>query len=325
MLATPRFPLIQTPTPLHRLGRLSNELGVDLWIKRDDLTGFAGGGNKGRKLEYLLADALRSGADTVVTCGALQSNFIRQLGAACAVAGLKCAAAAMALPYLERPVQEPALRATGGNVLLDEIFGVDLRIYPDGDWDDLYARSEVLALECEAKGARVYRIPVGGSSPLGAYSFYIAAQELAAQSEEPFDAIVFASSSGSTQVGLAYAYAGTTTQPIGIACDPEPDIAEDFAEIGLGLARLLHVNPMPASAFRLDFRAVGPGYAAWSPETNRAIVKMARSEGILLDPVYSGKAFEALLSMAADRALSGRVLFWHTGGVPGLFAATGPL
>ncbi len=322
MQAPRKVPLIQTPTPLHRLDRLSADLGVDLWIKRDDLTGFGGGGNKGRKLEYLLAEALNQGAEVIVTCGTTQSNFIRQLAAACSVFGIKCAAATMALPYLEELPTSHALEPTSGNVLLDELLGADLRVYPNGDWDHLYVLAEDLAKEYEKGSRKVYRIPIGGSSKLGAFSFYQAAQEVRAQSVEPFDWIVFASSSGSTHIGLTYAFRGSKTRILGIACDPEPEIVEEFAEIGEGLAEMLGVPAIAAETFEMDFGFVGAGYAAASPEANAAILKMARREGIFLDPVYTGKAFVGLESLIDSGHVGGRVLFWHTGGFPSLFAAT---
>lgn len=315
----PRFPLILAPTPLHRLERLSEDLGLDLWIKRDDLTGFALGGNKGRKLEFLIAEALAQGADTIVSCGASQSNFIRQLGAACAMAGLECAAAAMGMPFDSAAGKPTAsgIGATGGNVTLSELFGVDLRIFPDDDWEVLYTHAESLAVELESQGKDVYRIPVGGSTPLGAFAFYEAAKEL----EGTFDWIVVASSSGSTQTGLACAFDGTTTKVLGIACDPEPEIASDFAVIGRGLATMVG-NPrtLAANEFRLDFDSVGEGYGVPSEAGEEAIRIMARREGILLDPVYTAKAFAGLLRLATEGNLTGRVLFWHTGGTPALFA-----
>lgn len=313
---------------MHRLEGMSARLGLDLWIKRDDLTGFALGGNKGRKLEYLLAGALDQGASVVTTCGAAQSNFVRQLGAACAIARLGCAAAVMDLPY-EPPTPGPSphdeprggrgdrLRPDAGNVVLDHILGVDLRHHPDGPWEELYAHAEDLAREYEAKGRKVYRVPVGGSSPLGAYAFYRAAGELT----EEFDWIVTASSSGSTQTGLAYAFHRTRTKILGVCADPEPEIAEDFAGLGEGLADLLELPyRLAPEAFRLDFDHVGPGYGIPSPEGDAAIQDLARTEGVFLDPVYSGKAFAALMDLAGSGEIGGRVLFWHTGGVPTLFA-----
>ena len=310
-----RIPLIQSPTPLHRLERLSAELGIDLWIKRDDLTGLAMGGNKGRKLEYLMADVVASGAKTVVTCGAAQSNFIRQLGAACAMLGLKCSAAVMTMPY---DVVEPHEKehAEGGNLILDDLLGIDLRFAPNGTWDELYALAEALANEHESKGEKVYRIPIGGSSSLGAFAFYEAAKEI----NTPFDVIIFASSSGSTHTGLGFAFAGTSTRILGIACDPEPEIAQDFAELAVGLSEILgNRTALIADDYDLNFDYVGPGYGVPSEEGNAAIRRLAMTEGIFLDPIYSGKAFAGLLALADKGELTGRILFWHTGGLPALF------
>ncbi|MDR3687844.1 MAG: D-cysteine desulfhydrase family protein [Fimbriimonas sp.] len=312
----PRIDLIRRPTPLHRLNRLSGELNVDLWIKRDDLTGFAMGGNKGRKLEFLMADIVAGNVDVVVTCGAAQSNFVRQLGAACAVLGVRCAAAIMAMPF---DVENPCVvRTLGmkGNLVLDKILGIDLRTFPDGTWDQLYDHAEKLAMEFADQGLNVYRVPVGGSSPLGAYGFYEAAKEI----DQAFDCIVFASSSGSTHVGLAYGFAGTSTRILGIACDPEPEIANDFAALAQSVRVYIPDGPdLKAADFDLDFGYVGPGYGIASEAGDAAIERLARSEGIFLDPIYTGKAFAGLLDLVQSGRLGGRILFWHTGGTPALF------
>jgi D-cysteine desulfhydrase family pyridoxal phosphate-dependent enzyme len=319
-----RIPLINSPTPLHRLDRLSERLGVDLWIKRDDLTGFAMGGNKGRKLEFLMASILDSGATAVVTCGSLQSNFIRQLSAACAVCNLKCAAAVMACPFeFEKPCVPP-MQSSGGNELLDQLVGLDMRVFPDGFWDDLIDEAEHLACEYERQGQKVFRMPIGGSSPLGVYAFLMAAEEVKAQSLEAFDAIVFGSSSGSTHTGLAHGFRGTATKIKGVACDPEPEIAEDFAKLSAGLVEMLGEGvAMKGSDYDLDKRFIGPGYGVPSEGSMAAIAVLARTEGIFLDPVYSGKAFDGLLHMIEQGEIGGRVLFWHTGGLPALFAMPG--
>lgn len=318
-----RVPLIIAPTPLHSLPRMSERLGIDLWIKRDDLTGFAMGGNKGRKLEYLIAEALAIGADTVVSCGSAQSNFIRQLGTACAMHGLDCVAAAMALPYLseaERPLAA-GLSDFGGNVLLDDLVGVDLRLFPNGTWDDLYAHAASIAEDLRSQGRKVHEVPVGGSSPRGAFAFYQAGLELHAQASSPFDWIVFASSSGSTHTGLAYAFRGLTTRILGIACDPEPELVDDFQELYEGLEHLTEESrTMEREDWLLNLDFVGAGYGIPSEAGNRAIKDLARTEGIFLDPIYTGKAFAGLMALAQSGAISGRVLFWHTGGTPALFA-----
>lgn len=297
-------------------------MGVDLWVKRDDLTGFAGGGNKARKLEYILPIALDSGCDTIVTCGALQSNFIRQLGAACSVLGLRCAASVMDLPY-DKAAGRPKrgiLASDGGNVLLDRMLGVELDTSDDDDWLVLYGRMESLAQRLEGEGRKVYRIAIGGSSPYGAYGFYRAGLEVQAQQEEPFDWIVFASSSGSTQIGLTYAFRELSTNVLGICSDPEPEILEEFAQLGGGLAEILGIEPLCVADFHMKFDYVGDGYSAPYEAATRAIQIAARREGLFLDPVYSGKAFAGLLDMINKGEISGRILFWHTGGFPSIFA-----
>ena len=303
---------------------MSGRLGIDLWIKRDDLTGFALGGNKGRKLEYLLGAAQAQGATAVTTCGATQSNFLRQLAAGCAVLGLRCAAVTMPLPYEFAPASG-GLVPEGGNRLLSETMGMDLREIPDGDWDTLIAASERLAQEYEARGERVYRLAIGGSSPLGALAFYEAAGEIQEASEEEFDHVVSASSSGSTQTGLTYAFYGTPTRVKGVACDPEPAMVDEFVALASGLDHLLGRSlQLAASDFDYDLRFVGPGYGVPSEASLAAIRDLARTEGILLDPIYTGKAFAGLVDSVRRGELGGRVLFWHTGGAPSLFCLPEP-
>ena len=296
---------------------MSEILGIDLWIKRDDLTGFAMGGNKGRKLEYLMAEAQQMGADTVVTCGAAQSNFVRQLGAACAVLGMRCAAAVMPLPYAAVhgvPAHQGSVR--GGNVTLDELLGVDLRFFPDGDWEDLAREAEGLALEQESQGHRVYRIPIGGSSAVGAYAFVEAALEAGG-----FDVVVTPCSSGSTHAGLAYGFHKSTTRVIGISCDPEPEIMEDLVRLVQELDAFTGQRKgMTEEALDLRLDWAGEAYGVPSPAGQSALTLLARKEGVFLDPVYTAKAFSGLIDLAHAKELRGKVLFWHTGGTPALFA-----
>ena len=294
---------------------MSERLGIDLWIKRDDLTGFALGGNKGRKLEYLMGDALARHATAIVTCGAVQSNFLRHLTTACAMFGIKCAAAVMPLPYEFAPATG-GLVPEGANLLIDRVMGADLRMMPDGAWDTLMAASDALAEEYEARGERVVRIAIGGSSPLGALAFYEAAEEVG----NDWDAVISASSSGSTQTGLTYAYHASRTRVIGVACDPEPGMVDEFVELAAGLDELLGREAgLTKGDFDYDLRFVGPGYGVPSEASFDAIRTLARTEGILLDPIYSGKAFAGLIALAEAGEIEGRVLFWHTGGIPSLF------
>lgn len=316
-----RISLIQAPTPLHRLHQISDDLGLDLWIKRDDLTGLALGGNKGRKLEYILPDIISSGAETVVGCGSMQSNFIRQLGAVCAMHGLQCEVAAMSLPYSASSgmPNQRGLSDKGGNVLLDELFGVTLHHIENGEWEQLYAAAEDIALKLEREGKKVYRVPVGGSSPLGGYAFFAAAEELNSQAP-PFDFIITASSSGSTQAGLTYAFHRSNTKLVGMAADPEDTLIEDVLRVGSGLSDLLNVEPLGEHEFDLRLDWAGDAYGIRSQAGNNAIGYVAKREGIILDPIYTGKAFAGLIDLAKSKELQGRVLFWHTGGTPALFA-----
>lgn len=288
---------------------------MDLWMKRDDMTGFALGGNKGRKLEYLMADVLASGADTVVSCGGIHSNFLRQLAAACAKCGVGCATALMELPYEDAPAVGRKPRSDAGNQVLDRLFGMDMRLFPDDCWDVLFGHWEDLAREYETKGHKVYRMPLGGSSPLGAYAFWKAAQEL----PDDVEAVVFASSSGSTHIGLATFYQGTNVAVEGMACDPEPNITHDFADLSQRLHERIGLPALAASDLRLDMEAVGDGYGMLSDEADEAIRWLARTEGIILDPIYSGKAFGALMRRR-EEFRGKKVVFWHTGGVPTVFA-----
>lgn len=311
-----RIQLCLLPTPCHPLPRLSEELDINLWIKRDDLTGFALGGNKGRKLEFLMAEALAANADAVVTCGAAQSNFVRQLGAACTMFGIECHAVVMHMPY-EPGLQEPSSRRTsGGNLLADEILGVHLHWRDDGPWDDLFDQASELAISLRNAGSNVYEIPVGGSSPLAAYAFTLAGQECPG-----FDTVITPSSSGSTHAGLAAAFAGTQTNVIGIACDPEPEIAAEVARLAESVKTFLEVSSSSPVQVDLRMEFVGDGYGVPTDIGAAAAQRLARREGIFLDPVYGAKAFSGLLALAESGELKGRVLYWHTGGIPGLFAS----
>lgn len=315
----PKVDLILRPTPLHRLNRLSDELGIDLWIKRDDLTGFAMGGNKGRKLEYLIGGAKAQGVETIVTCGAAQSNFVRQLAVGCAMHRIKMVAIVMQLPYEYEPVVG-AMKPEGGNLVLDELAGAEIRIIENGTWDELFETTTAATEGLVAQGVKALEIPIGGSTPQGAFSFYEAGLELLSQ-DDGFDVVLGASSSGSTQTGLTYAFHGTKTRFKGIACDPEPEMIYEFAKLSQGLDEITGMNlGIKPEDYDFDTRFVGPGYGVPSIGGMDAIQALAQKEGIFLDPIYSGKAFHGLIEMARSQELTGRVCFWHTGGTPSLFA-----
>nr|HID13155.1 D-cysteine desulfhydrase family protein [Anaerolineae bacterium] len=311
-----RVSIAHLPTPLESLPRLTAQLGgPELWIKRDDQTGLATGGNKTRKLEFLVAEAQAAEADTLITCGAAQSNHARQTAAAAAKFGLEC----MLVLRGEEPPQMQ------GNLLLDRLLGAEVRWA--GDQPLTEAMGQV-AGELRAAGRCPYVVPYGGSNAVGAGGYVAAMEELLAQCAERdlrFDHIVLASSSGGTQAGLvvgarALGYEGGI---LGISVDPPADqlrrtlagLATATADrLGLGLA-------FAPEDFAVNDGYLGGGYSVVGELEREAIRTMARTEGVLLDPVYTGRAFGGLLDLIRRGAFQPgeRVLFWHTGGTAGLF------
>lgn len=308
----PSYPLLLGPTPLHPLPRFSAWLGgVEVWIKRDDLTALALGGNKLRKLAYLVADALAQGATDLVTTGAAQSNHCRQTAAAAARAGLGCH-----LVLRGQPGDRP-----GGNVLLDRILGAELH-WAGGP--NTGPAMEGILSDLRAAGRRPYAITLGGSMPVGAAGYAYAWLEMAEQAREQgvaFDAVVFATSSGGTQAGLAVG-AGASSWPgaiHGISVDHKiPDLAEMTGQLTQATAELLDVATPHAVIVHDNY--TGAGYGIVNDADREAIFALARSEGILVDPVYTGRALAGLIDLSRRGVLAGRVLFWHTGGAPALFA-----
>jgi len=301
------------PTPLHPLERLSRHLGgPQISIKRDDLTGLAFGGNKTRKLAFLMADALAEQAQVVVTRGAVQSNHCRQTAAAAARCGLEC--------HLVLRGDPPG--SSTGNLLLDQLLGAQLHWTGAGDPE---AALEAVSAALQQAGKRVYRIPYGGSNALGASAYAAAMLELLEQ-EKRFDRIVLASSSGGTQAGLAVGArsAGFKRQILGVSVDrPRAELAAEIAEIATATATLLGDNrPFDAGEFHVTDEYLGGGYAVMGELERQAIRLFARLEGILLDPVYTGRAAGAMLNLIQSGAIGRQeqVLFWHTGGTPALFA-----
>ncbi len=310
----PRFPLAALPTPIEFLPRLSEALGGPrIFIKRDDLTGLAGGGNKARKLEFLVADARARNCDSLITLGGAQSNHCRQTAAAAAKAGLRC------LLVLRG---DPPAECTG-NVLLNHLLGAEIC------WSGIRGREEVMeevvAAE-QAAGRNPYPVPLGGSVPLGALGYVLAMQELMSQTSETIDRILFASSSGGTHAGLVVGarLAGFRGEVLGISIDEELTALQDLvADIASGTMRLLgnpHVfNPRLICA-NADY--LGEGYAIMGPLEREAIELFARREGILLDPVYTARAAAGMIGLIRRGVLSRgeTILFWHTGGTPALWA-----
>ncbi len=315
----PRIPLAFLPTPLHRLPRLEAELGGPrLLVKRDDQTGLGLGGNKTRKLEFLVGAALAEGADTLVTAGAAQSNHCRQTAAAAAARGLDC--------HLLLGGDDPG--RPEGNLLLDRLFGATVH------WCGAARKGERLAevvAGLRAAGRRPCEIPYGGSSATGALGYVVAMQELQAQlvaAGERVDAVVFASSSGGTQAGMAVGAraCGLDAELVGIRIDKEEDAPGGYAARLAALARetagLAGVDAgFDATDFVVEEGYLGDGYGVVGEPEREAIALFARREGVLLDPVYTGRAAAGLLDLLRSgrfgRAQS--VLFWHTGGAPALF------
>lgn len=319
-----RLPLAHLPTPLEPLPRLRARLQAEhpdrpapqLLVKRDDQTGLASGGNKTRKLEYLLAQALDEGADTVLTVGAPQSNHCRQTAAAAAKAGLRCVLVlGGAAPMLE-----------GGNLLLDRLLGAEF-VWA-GERDRLQVLAESAAAQAAA-GYRPYVITYGGSSPVGAAGYAVAMHELleqAAQAGQAVDHVIVASSSGGTQAGLAVGAwaAGFAGQIHGISIDrTAADFQPALADLATQTATLLGMpHAFQPGDLIVHDAYLGGGYGVLGEAEREAIRLLAVSEGLLVDPVYTGRALAGLLDLIRQGRFNAdeTVVFWHTGGLPALFA-----
>jgi 1-aminocyclopropane-1-carboxylate deaminase len=323
--AAPKLGLAALPTPIHPLPGLSRELdGPELWIKRDDLTGLAGGGNKTRKLEFVVADAIRQRADTLVTVGAIQSNHTRQTAAAAARAGLKCAL----LHNGWAPDVAPYFRKVG-NLLLSRIIGAELYVdeTPRAIGDD--GQLDAVATYLQGQGRRPYVIPGGASEhPLGGFGYAACAEEIAAQSARlgiDFHVVVHCTGSSSTQAGLVAGFAalGSNTQVIGVADDNERDEKCERVHrlANATLTRAGLPQKVPPSDVHVVVADENP-YGVASEQTLAAIRLLARTEGLIADPVYEGKAIRGLIELiGAGRLRSGqRVLLMHLGGTPAIHA-----
>jgi L-cysteate sulfo-lyase len=315
-----RIRLAHLPTPLEPLPRLSEELGLDLWIKRDDCTGLAGGGNKTRKLEFLLGAAFEEDADTLVTQGAVQSNHVRQTAAAAAAHGLACEI------ILEERTGSKATDYVGnGNVLLDRLFGATLRTVPGGT--DMVAELEKTAAEVRARGGKPYVIPGGGSNPVGALGYVDCAREIVVQADEmdlEVHRIVTATGSAGTHAGLVAGLAvmGADIPVLGIGVRAPKDRQEaNVFKLAEETAALLgQPGRVTREQVVADCDYVGEGYGLIHQGVIDALTLAARLDGIVLDPVYSGKAMKGLIALARAGWFKGETLvFLHTGGAQGLF------
>jgi L-cysteate sulfo-lyase len=318
----PRVRLGHLPTPLEPMPNLTKLLGgPKLYIKRDDCTGLSSGGNKTRKLEFLMADALQKGADTVITQGAIQSNHARQTAAAAAKLGMKCQ-----ILLENRTGSQSPDYCGSGNVLLDHIHGAPTRSFPGGT--DMNAAMEVVAEEVRSKGGMPYTIVGGGSNAIGALGYVNCALELVAQANDMslrIDHVVHATGSAGTQAGLVAGLEGLRSHipvlGIGVRA-ARPLQEENVYKLACATADLMGMTGAVARdrvVANTDY--VGPGYGKPTDAMIEAINLLARTEGILLDPVYSGKGMAGLIDLIRKGHFkpTENVVFLHTGGSVGLF------
>ena len=309
-----RIPLALLPTPIQKLERLSGELGVNLYVKRDDLTESVASGNKIRKLEYLLYDAKENGCDTLITCGGVQSNHCRATAAVAVRMGMAC----------HLILRGDAPNVPDGNLLIDRILGATTTFYVREDFKRLHKIEQETVAMLEKKGKRPYLIPMGGSNATGSLGYIRMAGELR-DTPEDFDAIYCALGSGGTCAGLMIGLEryGLGAQLRGIAvCD---DVAYFRAEV----MRILHEFDeqygisFPTDLFDMAFddRFVGIGYALNTPEELKELIRIARLEGLILDPVYTLKTFIGMMRQIREGTVpkGSNVLFVHTGGHYGIF------
>lgn len=319
----PRVTLAHLPTPFHPLPRLSAALaGPKIWIKRDDCTGLAGGGNKTRKLEFLIGAALATNADAIITQGAVQSNHVRQTAAAAAAHGLPCHA------LLEDRIASPHPNANhNGNVLLNHLLGAHLSRHPAGT--DMNAAMQQTAADLIASGTakNPYIIPGGGSNPTGALGYVNAAAELATQATAmglPLHHIIHATGSAGTQAGLATGLHAINADIPLLGISVRADRAtQERNVLTLAQQTATHLNlptPIPAHRIRANDDYIGAGYGLPAASTIEAIHLTAATEGILLDPVYSGKGMAGLIALVRQGkfAKSDNIAFIHTGGAQAL-------
>jgi L-cysteate sulfo-lyase len=318
----PRMRLAHLPTPLEPLEKLTRSLGgPNIYIKRDDCTGLAIGGNKTRKLEFLVADAIAQGCDTIVTTGGIQSNHVRQTAAAAAKAGLKCELVlARTVPW------DAAEYETTGNIQLDRLLGAKVHIFP-GDEDRLAAMAAI-ADRVQSEGGKAYVVPSGGSTAVGALGYVNCAMELARQADDQglrIDYLVHATGSAGTQGGLVAGMHAINSEikVIGIDIDAEPDYVEKHVKRLAGeTCSKLGISAPADEATIIESGYAGQAYGIPTEGMVAAVERLAREEGILLDPVYTGKAMAGLIDMVEKGRFkkSDNIVFLHTGGSPGLFA-----
>ena len=313
----PRVELAYAPTPLLKLERLSAEIGVELWVKRDDLTGLLETGNKIRKLEFLVGEALAQNADTLITCGTLQSNCCRCVAAVAARLGLRAVLAVKGTPPAEYD----------GNLLLDRLLGAELRYCSDSEWAKIDEVMQDMAARVRATGGVPYVIPESGATVVGALGYLACGQEMAEQVRHgapEFDTVVITAFSGGSQAGLLMAkqLTGLRADIVSVPVAWEGARVREYVREVIEAARRRYGLPVdPPEHVRLLDGYQGAGRAEVRREEFDTVLKIARLEGIVLDPVYTAKAFGALLdTLRRDpKALGRRVCFVHTGGVFSVF------
>ncbi len=311
-----RLNLANVPTPIQRLDRMSAILGIQIWVKRDDLTGSATSGNKVRKLEFTLARAKQQGADVLITCGGVQSNHCRATAILGAQLGFKV--------YLILRGEKPP--SSEGNLMLNQIAGAEISYfspkYYNAHLDFIVSE---LVEECEKRNQRPYFIPTGASDGTGVWGYLAAAEEISRQTETSFEQVVSATGSGGTQAGLTLGASiylpGSRVTGMAV-CDDESYFQEKVRQ---DIQSWSELYAYPVDIESLNIRVcdnyIGPGYARANPEIFECIELVARTEGLILDPVYTGKAFFGMLAeIEAGRLQGDNILFVHTGGIYGLLA-----
>jgi len=319
----PRIELAVVPTPLLKLERLSQELGIELWVKRDDLTGLLETGNKIRKLEFLVGEAFARSADTLITCGTLQSNCCRTVAAVAARLGMKAILALKGAPPEEYD----------GNLLLDRLLGAEIRFCTDDEWGRIDELLEDLAARVRSRGGAPYIIPESGATVTGALGYVTCGEELVQQIRHgapAFDTVVITAFSGGSHAGLLMAKQlhGLRAEVVSVPIAWEAARVRAYVADLIGQARRRYgLSVEPPGEIRLLDGYQGTGRAEVRAEALETVVRVARLEGIVLDPVYTAKAFAALLDRIRrdPRELGRRVCFIHTGGIFSLFPFRRPL